>query len=222
VTWAIGRDEERSLVLACQRGETRAFAQLVQLYQDAAVRTAYLMTGDRQAAEDVAQNAFLNAFRHLHRFDPERPFRPWFFGILANEARMHRRWLRRRPTAPLDPQTPEGSEANPLLDRVVGDDERARVRRALADLAEPFRTAVVLYYFDDLSVEEVASAMDCRVGTVKSRLHTARARLREALAPFAPTRPAVATAEHRPAGSAGGAGGEPAAQHAWTIANDAS
>ena len=105
---------------------------------------------------------------------------------------------------------------------MVGDDERARVRRALADLAEPFRTAVVLYYFDDLSVEEVASAMDCRVGTVKSRLHTARARLREALAPFAPTRPAVATAEHRPAGSAGGAGGEPAAQHAWTIANDAS
>jgi RNA polymerase sigma-70 factor (ECF subfamily) len=192
------------------------------------VRTAYLMTGDRQAAEDVAQNAFLNAFRHLHRFDPERPFRPWFFGILANEARMHRRWLRRRPTAPLDPQTPEGSEANPLLDRVVGDDERARVRRALADLAEPFRTAVVLYYFDDLSVEEVASAMDCRVGTVKSRLHTARARLREALAPFAPARPAGARAEQRladrgsPAGSAGGAGGEAATPHAWTIANDAS
>ena len=131
-------------MLACQRGETRAFAQLVQLYQDAALRTAYLMTGDRQAAEDVAQNAFLNAFRFLHRFDPERSFRPWFFGILANEARMHRRRLRRRPTDPLDPEAPEGSGLNPLLERVVGDDERARVRQALAALEEPFRTTAVL------------------------------------------------------------------------------
>ncbi len=176
-------------MLACQRGETRAFAQLVQLYQDAAVRTPYLMTGDRQAAEDVAQNAFLNAFRHLHRFDPERPFRPWFFGILANEARMHRRRLRRRPTDPLDPDVPDGGEANPVLERVVGDDERARVRRALAALDEPFRTAAILYYFNELSVEEVASAMGCRVGTVKSRLHRARENLRRMLAPLRSQQP---------------------------------
>ena len=178
-------------MLACQRGETRAFAQLVQIYQDAAVRTAYLMTGDRQAAEDVAQNAFLNAFRHLHRFDPDRPFRPWLLGIVANEARRYRRDQRRHPTAVLDQDL--AATAEPLLSHVVREDERARVRRALAELAEPFRTTAVLYYLGELSVEEVASAVGCRTGTVKSRLHAARRQLRTLLAPAGQAATAAAT-----------------------------
>jgi len=177
----VQHEVERSLVLACQRGDVVAFGRLVHLYQEMALRSAFLMTNDRQAAEDVAQNAFLNAFRHLHRFDAERPFRPWFLGILANEARLYRRGQRRHPADALDEQVPEHAE--PLLSRVIRDDERARVRRALAALEEPFRTTAVLYYFNELSVEEVASAMNCRLGTVKSRLHAARHRLRALLAP---------------------------------------
>jgi DNA-directed RNA polymerase specialized sigma24 family protein len=82
-------EQERRWLASCRKGDSGACARVVRAYQDTALRTAFLMTNDRQAAEDVAQNAFLNAFRHLNRFDLERPFRPWFLTILSNEARMH-------------------------------------------------------------------------------------------------------------------------------------
>jgi len=156
-----------------------AYARLVHLFQDTALRTAYLMTNDRQAAEDIAQNAFLNALRNIHRFDVERPFRPWFLTILTNEARMFMRSQRRHAADELDPSLP--SNAPPLMTHVIQADERARIRAALARLDEPFRSTAILYYFNDLTIDEVAEATGCRPGTVKSRLYTARCRLRDAL-----------------------------------------
>ena len=176
------RESEQAVLLACRRGETAAFAQLVHAYQDVALRTAYLMTNDQQAAEDIAQNAFLAAFRNIHRFDASRPFRPWFLAILVNEARMYLRSQRRQPADDLDPNLPTDHDS-PLLQAIQADD-RARVRAALADLDEPFRTAAVLYYFNNLSVDEIAASTGSQPGTVKSRLHTARQRLREVLAPL--------------------------------------
>lgn len=173
-------DQERDLLMACQQGDMSAYARLVYLYQDIALRTAYLMTNDRQAAEDIAQNAFLNALRSIHRFDVARPFRPWFLTILTNEARMFLRRQRRTVAEALDASLPDDDA--PMLARLIEADERARIRAALADLDEPYRTAAVLYYYNDLSVDEVAQVTNCRPGTVKSRLFTARARLRDALA----------------------------------------
>jgi RNA polymerase sigma-70 factor (ECF subfamily) len=174
-------EQERRWLASCRKGDHNACARVVRAYQDTALRTAFLMTNDRQAAEDVAQNAFLNAFRHLHRFDLERPFRPWFLTILANEARMHLRARRRRPDTDLPDDLPDGADADAILARLIRDDERARVRAALAELDEPFRTTVVLYYFNDLSIDEIANATDSQPGTVKSRLHRGRQRLRELL-----------------------------------------
>lgn len=177
-----GSDEqERRWLASCRKGDHNACARIVHAYQDTALRTAFLMTNDRQAAEDVAQNAFLNAFRHLNRFDLERPFRPWFLTILANEARMHLRASRRRPDSELPDDVPDGAEADAILTRLIRDDERARVRAALADLDEPFRTTVILHYFNDLSIDEIASATDSQPGTVKSRLHRGRQHLRRML-----------------------------------------
>ena len=176
------RDSEQAVLLACRRGETNAFAQLVHAYQDVALRTAYLMTSDQQAAEDIAQNAFLAAFRNIHRFDLTRSFRPWFLAILVNEARMYLRTQRRQPADDLDPSLPTDQDS-PLL-QVIEADDRARIREALAHLDEPFRTAAVLYYFNNLSVDEIATSTGSQPGTVKSRLHTARQRLRETLAPL--------------------------------------
>lgn len=183
-----GPEGERAALLACRRGDETACEQLVRRYQDLALRTAYLLTNHRQAAEDVAQNAFLNTFRHLRAFDAERPFRPWFLAILTNEARMYLRGQRRRPAVPLlldagQDEPPALRQADELLAGLVRDDERARVRAALAALDEPLRTTAVLYYFNDLSVDEIADATGAPVGTVKSRLHGARQRLRRALAP---------------------------------------
>jgi RNA polymerase sigma-70 factor (ECF subfamily) len=173
--------QERRWLASCRRGDSGACAKVVRAYQDTALRTAYLMTNDRQAAEDVAQNAFLNAFRNLHRFDLERPFRPWFLTILSNEARMHLRARRRRPDTELPDDLPDGAGADAILTRLIRDDERARVREALAILDEPFRTTVILFYFNDLTIEEIASATDSQPGTVKSRLHRGRQHLRRLL-----------------------------------------
>jgi RNA polymerase sigma-70 factor (ECF subfamily) len=165
---------------ACLTGDVGAFAHLVQRHQEAALRCAFLLTNDRLAAEDIAQEAFLNAFRHLARFDPTRPFLPWLLGIVANEARRYRRDHRRWSASLLAEDVP--AEAEPPMASVIRRDERARVRAALAALAEPFRTTAVLYYVNDLSVEVIARTLGCRPGTVKSRLHTARCRLRQLLA----------------------------------------
>ncbi len=174
-------DQERRWLASCRKGDSNACAHIVRAYQDTALRTAFLMTNDRQAAEDVAQNAFLNAFRHLNRFDPERPFRPWFLTILSNEARMHLRGRKRRRDQELSDDVPDGAEADAILTRLIRDDERTRVRAALAELDEPFRTTVILFYFNDLSIEEIASAIDSQPGTVKSRLHRGRQHLRQIL-----------------------------------------
>lgn len=174
-------EQERRWLAGCRKGDSSACARVVRAYQDTALRTAFLMTNDRQAAEDVAQNAFLNAFRHLNRFDLERPFRPWFLTILANEARMHLRARRRRPDSELPDDLPDGAEADAILSRLIRDDERARVRAALAELDEPYRTTVILFYFNDLSITEIAGATDSQPGTVKSRLHRGRQHLRRLL-----------------------------------------
>jgi RNA polymerase sigma-70 factor (ECF subfamily) len=174
-------EQERRWLASCRKGDSGACARVVRAYQDTALRTAFLMTNDRQAAEDVAQNAFLNAFHHLHRFDLERPFRPWFLTILANEARMHLRAQRRRPAGELPDDLPDGGETDAILARLIRDDERARVRAALAELDEPYRTTVILYYFNDLSTDEIANATDSPPGTVKSRLHRGREQLRRLL-----------------------------------------
>lgn len=174
-------DRERRWLAECRKGDAGACAAIVRGYQDVALRTAYLMTNDRQAAEDVAQNAFLAAFRNLARFDLDQPFRPWFLAILPNEARMYLRTQRRHPATALDVNVPDATGADALLTRLIRDDERSRVRAALLTLDEPFRTTVILHYFNDLTVDEIASATDTPTGTVKSRLYRGRQELRAAL-----------------------------------------
>ncbi|MDQ3548680.1 MAG: sigma-70 family RNA polymerase sigma factor [Chloroflexota bacterium] len=188
-------EQERRWLTSCRKGDSNACARVVRAYQDTALRTAFLMTNDRQAAEDIAQNAFLNAFRHLNRFDLERPFRPWFLTILANEARMHLRARKRRPATELPDDLPDGADADAILTRLIRDDERARVRAALAELDEPFRTTVILFYFNDLSVDEIANATDSQPGTVKSRLHRGRQHLRHLLGSERAAEPEITTVQ---------------------------
>lgn len=178
------QEQERRWLVACQRGDRPACAQVVRAYQDAALRSAFLLTNDRQAAEDVAQNAFLTTLRHLGRYDPARPFRPWFFTILINEARMYLRRERSRAALRLDDARADAmaDDAEPHDALLIRADERAHVRRAVAELAEPYRTAIVLYYVSELSIDEVAAATESAPGTVKSRLHRGRERLRVLLA----------------------------------------
>jgi RNA polymerase sigma-70 factor (ECF subfamily) len=174
--------EEVELAARARAGDRTAYSQLVATHQQIAFRVAYLVTGSAPEAEDAAQEGFVKAYRSLHRFDPERPFRPWLLTIVANEARNRRRSAGRRlayearavrlaPSAP--DRTPE-QEA-----------EAAETRRALLDavnrLPEPERLVVGLRYFLELSEAETAAAAGVPPGTVKSRLWRAMERLRSDL-----------------------------------------
>jgi RNA polymerase sigma-70 factor (ECF subfamily) len=161
-----------------QRGDIDGLEPLVRRYQVAAVRAAYLITRDRALAEDVAQAAFLRAYERIGQFDPARPFGPWFLRSVVNDALKVA--ARRERTVPwVDAVAPL---PGPSLDEVLQTAEtNAVVWAALGGLPPAQRTAIVLRYYLDLSEAEMADRLGVPPGTVKSRLHAARTRLRRLL-----------------------------------------
>jgi len=172
--------EQEQLIRRCQAGDRDAFRCVVDDYGGMLFATAYLMTHQREVSEDAVQEALLRAWRGIRSFRNEGSFRAWLMRILVNEVnQMHRR--RRIVGEPLqEASAAQTSEGDP--DEVVlADEERHRLRRALSALPEEQRAVVVLRYYAELSIREVAQAMGCREGTVKSRLHRALGQLNEAL-----------------------------------------
>jgi len=153
---------------------------LVSQHQEGVFRYAYLKLGDSAEAEDVAQETFLRAFRHLDRFDAERPLRPWLLTICANLARNQlrsagrywnalRRWLAERSIeAQTEARDPAGTGR--LADRL---------QRVVRTLAEGDQDVLYARYFLELTVEETANVLQVAPGTVKSRQHRALNRLRK-------------------------------------------
>lgn len=154
------------------------FEQFVRARSTALLRTAFLLTGDRGAAEDLLQNALLRVARHWStaRSAPDAYART----VLVNLSHDRRRALFRRPReAPLPPDADLMIGVDQNLDRVA---ERGEMVRALAALPIRQRQVLVLRYFEDLSVEETARLLRCTTGTVKSHASRGLARLRSLLA----------------------------------------
>ena len=172
--------EDAALVELSRHGDQDAYAQLVTRYQALAARTAYVITGSEEDAEDAAQEGFVKAYYALDRFRSGAPFRPWLLRIVANEAINRRKARGRRPTVGLSlamdrpsPDTalsPEGA--------ALASERRERVLAALREMREDDRLVIAYRYFFQLSEAEMAEALDCARGTVKSRLSRAIARLR--------------------------------------------
>ena len=176
--------DERALILRCQSGERDAFEPIVNRYMRRAAAFALGWTGSRDDALDLSQEAFARAFRAIARFDPERPFYPWFHRILKNLCLNHLGRASVRREVPLA----DGFAiiaANPSPERLA---ERAELREivwsAIRRLSERDREILVLREFQDLTYAEIAAVLDIPRGTVMSRLHHARARLRALLAPI--------------------------------------
>lgn len=167
---------EAVLLSRARGGDLDAYEQLVRLHQQTAFRTALVLTRNAADAEEAAQDGFVKAWRALARFDPERPFRPWLLAIVANEARNRRRSAGRREALALrvEAGAPVGSPEGDLL---VAERDAA-LAAALERLDERDREVVACRYLLELSEAETAAALGCRVGTVKSRLSRALARLR--------------------------------------------
>ena len=172
------------LVAQAQRGDPGAYEFLVRRNQEVAFRTAYLVTGDSAEAEDAAQEAFIKAYYSLRRFRPGAPFRPWLIQIVANEARNRRRASGRRSGLALRAAAdrPSGDAAASPEGAALAQEQRRVLLDAVKALRDEDRLVVAYRYFLELSEEEMAEALGCARGTVKSRLSRALGRLREGLA----------------------------------------
>ena len=151
-----------------------AYSTLVRRHQDVAFRTAMLITGHPQDAEDAAQEAFVKVWRTLGRFRPGRPLRPWLLAIVANEARNRRRSAGRREHLALRAAAtlqPPRHELDPAL-------ERDALAAAIARLRDEDRVSIGCRLLLELSEAETAAALGVARGTVKSRLSRALTRLR--------------------------------------------
>ncbi|MCZ7649878.1 MAG: RNA polymerase sigma factor [Thermoanaerobaculia bacterium] len=182
-----GRDDAE-LMARIREGDRGAFAALVDRYKDSLVSTLARLTGSRDRAEDLAQETFLRLFRGAARYVEQGRLRPFLFRIAVNLARGEERRRRRRalllPFAPgaveAEIPSPEPGGEEDLLAR----ESREQVARAVAELPLRFRLPLVLHEIEGLPYEETAAACGVPVGTAKSRVARARARLRERLAPY--------------------------------------
>lgn len=175
--------DDSSLITRAQRGESAAYEEIVQRYQEIAFRTAYVITGSAADAEDSAQEGFVKAYRALARFRLGAELRPWLLRIVANEARNRARSAGRRHRLELrltEDFRPGDAAPSPEA-VVVALDERRRLLDLLNGMSEDDRLVIASRYFLQLNGEETAAALGITEGTVKSRLSRALTRLRARL-----------------------------------------
>jgi len=171
-----------TLVERAQRGERGAFDLLVRKYQHKVLKLVGRFIANQAEAEDVAQEAFIKAYRALGSFRGDSAFYTWIYRIAINTAKNALVSNKRRPIDfNLDLQDPEQYERQARLkelatpERLLLTDEiRQTVQQAMRDLPADLRTAIMLRELDGLSYEEIAEAMECPVGTVRSRIFRAR------------------------------------------------
>ena len=176
---------EDARIQRAQAGDLSAFNELVVEYQSLVYNLCMRMLGQQQAAEDAAQEAFINAWRSIRNFRGDS-FRAWLLRIAANLCRDELRRRGRRPSSSLDTALeagmpdPQDEESLPE-ESALNAELRVSLEAALAELPEEQRTAIVLCDVEGLDYAEIAVAMKTSLGTVKSRIARARMRMREVM-----------------------------------------
>ena len=163
-------------------GDANAFAEIVERYGSRVYNLALRITGDRDAANDCAQDAFIRAYRALSQYDPALPLHPWLFRIATNTSLNHvQRWHAHEHPVEELPDRPEPEERNPEA-IAVRREEVGEVLAAMTALPARYRAALMLRHLHELTYEEIAAALELPLGTVKTHLHRARAALLRELA----------------------------------------
>ena len=185
-------DSDQQLVERVQAGDKAAFDLLVRKYQHRVLKLVGRFVSDAAEAEDVAQEAFLKAYRALASFRGDSAFYTWLYRIAINTAKNALVSNRRRPVDfDLDLQDPQQYDRHARLKEgdtpegvLLTEEIRNVVERAMEQLPEDLRTAIILRELEGLSYEEIAEAMDCPVGTVRSRIFRAREAIDRKLKPL--------------------------------------
>ena len=177
--------DEVDLVRAAQGGDSRAFGEIVRRYQRAVYRVAYGFTRVPADADDLAQETFVRAYQAIERFRVGEPLYPWLARIASNLALSLLRSRRRKPETPLEPLLEAGQQWGTDHDPADDAERRERDRHlqtALGELSPEHQAVLVLRVVQDMSYEQIATALSVPPGTVMSRLSRARAELKARMA----------------------------------------
>lgn len=173
--------DEINLIKQCQQGDPDAFNMLFQLNAAKALRSAYLISGKKDLAEEIVQEAYIQCFKDIKKLrDPEK-FRFWFYRIVVRYS-----WKvisREKNRIQCDELNENECPVvyDDMVSRVESEQLREAVHKALNKLSFTLKAVVILYYYDGLSTKEIAKVLNCMQGTVKSRLHNARKTLEKEL-----------------------------------------
>ena len=171
---------EAALIEKAQHGDRNAYGELVHQHHQGVINVVYRMCGDAQLAEDAAQDAFIQAWLHLSKFQPGTSLRNWLYRIAVNAALDS---LRRASKTTFDEfenlflTDPQAGPESALLQK----EHRLAVQQAISSLPEASRAVLVLREYGGLSYQEIATALDIPLGTVMSRLNYARGKLKQTL-----------------------------------------
>ena len=171
------RSNEESLwIERATQGDDDAFAQIVESYQVPVYNLCYRMLGNREEAEDAAQESFLRAYRNLNRYDPKRKFVTWLLSIASHYCIdcLRRRRLKLVSLDDLLPRRERGAATPAAEANYLQQEQAEEIRSMLDGIGEKDRAAVILRYWYDFSYEEIAESLSLSISAVKSRLHRTR------------------------------------------------
>ncbi len=180
------QDEEREIIARVLKGDRDAFSRLVETYKAPVFNLAYAMTGVYEDARDLAQEAFVKAFRRLGSFREGRRFFPWLYAIALNCVRDHERAAGRRRPPQMGDGAAEATVANgiPHMEQaLIRGEDADLVQNLLACLPADMREAVVLRFYQDLSFEEMGEVLGISESAAKMRVYRGLRRMKEGLTP---------------------------------------
>jgi len=172
--------DEVSLLRASLAGETAAWGEIVTRYKDAVFGLCLGFLRSPADAEDITHDAFIRAYDNLRRYNLEKRFSTWLFTIAANLCRNRLRYRRNHPV--VEPEFESSGGCDPAA-AIAREERQNRVRDGLTRLPYGYRAPLVLRYYNDLSYREISEVLAIPEGTVKTRIHRAKAMLKDLIGP---------------------------------------
>jgi len=172
------------LIFECIAGNEAAIEMFVRQYETSVFRLALSIVGDQSEANEITQETFIAALRSLPSYEEKKSLKAWLYTIALNHSRSHlrkRKTLERLRTTLHSIFRVETQKQILPEESAIQNDKEAEIWNALNQLDEPFRLVVILRYFHELPISEISEILSVNEGTIHSRLHTARERLRNAL-----------------------------------------